>query len=80
MVFFIDGNTYYNTKMVMQMNVNGQQMEMTSVNSDFRKTNSGFVMPYSIKVDFPGITLTTTSNKIEINKEIDQAIFEMPKN
>jgi outer membrane lipoprotein-sorting protein len=79
-VLFIDTASYQVLKTVTNITANGQQMEMTVENSDFRKTDFGTVMPYSMKLDFPGLTITNTSNKIEINKEIDKAVFEMPKN
>ena len=55
-------------------------MEISVENSDFKKTDNGLIMPFSGKLDFPGLTITTIYKKIEINKEIDEAIFEMPKN
>ena len=78
--FFIDTTSYYILKTVTNMTVNGQEMEMSVENSDFKKTDNGLIMPFSEKLNFPGLTITTTSKKIEINKEIDEAIFEMPKN
>jgi hypothetical protein len=36
-------------------------------------------MPYSQQVVLPQITLNITNNKIDVNKEIDPAIFEKPK-
>ncbi len=62
------------------MTVNGQEMEISVENSDFKKTDNGLIMPFLGKIDFPGLTITTIYKKIEINKEIDEAIFEMPKN
>jgi hypothetical protein len=80
LVFFIDTASYHVVKIVSSINANGQEVEMTVENSDFRKTDFGTIMPYSMKIDFPGLTITNTSNKIEINKEFDKAVFEMPKN
>ena len=79
-VFFIDTASYHVVKTVTNITANGQQIEMSAENSDFRKTDFGTVMPYSMKLDFPGLTITNTSTKIEINKEIDKSVFEMPKN
>ena len=78
--FFIDTTSYYILKTVTNMTVDGQEMETSFENSDFKKTDYGLIMPFSGKLNFPGLTITTISNKIEINKEIDEAIFEMPKN
>ena len=78
-LFFIDTASYQVVKRVTNIPANGQQIEMTVENSDFRKTDFGTVMPYTMKLNFPGLTITNTSNKIVINKEIDKAVFEMPK-
>lgn len=77
--FFIDTASYHVVKTVTNITANGQELEMSVENSDFRKTDFGTVMPYSMKIDFPGFSITNTSSKIEINKEIDKAVFEMPK-
>lgn len=79
--FFIDTASCYISKTVTNMSVNGQQVEMSVENSDFKKTNSGLIMPFATKLDFvgTGLIITTTSTIIEINKEIDEAIFQMPK-
>ena len=79
MNFFIDSATYYILKEVTKMNADGQDIEITTVNSDYRKTADGFVMPFSQELTLPGLTLTITNKKIEINKEIDPGIFEKPK-
>jgi hypothetical protein len=78
-LFFIDTASYQVLKTVTNITANGQQIEISVENSDFRKTEFGTIMPYSMKIDFPGLTIINTSNKIEVNKEIDKAVFEMPK-
>ena len=79
MFFFIDTSTYYILKEVKKMNAGGQDIEIATVNSDYRKTTDGFVMPFSQELTLPGLTLTINNKKIEVNKEIDPAIFEKPK-
>jgi hypothetical protein len=80
--FYIDTTSYYISSMVMSMNINGQDIEMLVENSDYKKIDNGLIMPFSTKLDFrgTGLVITTNQKKIEINKEIDVAIFEMPKN
>jgi len=79
-IYFIDTATYYNVKTVTKMMTNGQELEITVENSDFKKTDNGLVMPYAGSITYPGLTINFVNTKIEVNKPIDAAIFEMPKN
>jgi hypothetical protein len=78
--FFIDSVSYYIQKELIKINANGQDIEMTYTFSDIRKTPEGFMLPYSVELNLPGLDLSVTIKKVEINKEINPAIFEMPKN
>lgn len=79
-VYYISDSSYYILENVAKMNVNGQDIEITTALSDYRKTAEGYIMPYASELDFPGLKIGFTNKKIEVNKEIDPAIFEMPKN
>ena len=79
MNFFISDSSYLIMKEVTKINAEGQETEMTVTKSDYRKTEDGFIMPYSVEVSFPGLTINLTSKKIQVNKPIDPQIFEMPK-
>jgi len=79
-VYYISDSSYYIVENVAKMNVNGQDIEITTALSDYRKTADGFIMTYASVLDFPGLTIVFTDKKIEINKEIDPVIFDMPKN
>lgn len=76
--FFIDSATYYILKEVTKINADGQDIEITTVYSDYKKTSDGFIMPFSQEITLPGITFTINSKKIDVNKEIDPVIFEKP--
>jgi hypothetical protein len=78
-VFYIDASTYFIKKAVAKVTAQGQTVEITSVFSDYRKTDSGFYMPYAQQQILPQMTLGITHTKIEINKAMDPAIFDMPK-
>ncbi len=79
-VYYINDSSYYIMETVAKMNANGQDMEITTAYSDYRKTADGYIMSYSSVLDFPGLTIGFTNKKIEVNKDIDPAIFVMPKN
>jgi hypothetical protein len=77
---YIDGTSYYLTKLVTSASMMGQTMEVTSTFSNFKKNDMGLVFPYTVEISYGGqFNITTNVNKIEINKTIDPAIFEMPK-
>jgi hypothetical protein len=78
--YYIDPNTYYIIKAISKTNAGGQEGETTVVFSDYQKTDVGFVFPMAQEITLPqGFTLTIKHKKIEVNKEIDPKIFEMPK-
>ncbi|MCW3120301.1 MAG: outer rane lipoproteinsorting protein [Chitinophagaceae bacterium] len=78
--YFIDPATYYLKKAVKQGDMMGQPVEITISFSDYQKTDFGYVIPHKIDTDMGGnFSFSATVNKVEINKEVDPKIFEMPK-
>jgi hypothetical protein len=77
---FIDTATYYAVKAVSKASINGQDLETAAVFSNFQKTDYGLVVSFARQITLPQGTITITDKKVEINKPIDPAIFEMPKN
>ncbi|HEY1871990.1 MAG TPA: hypothetical protein VGG71_13090 [Chitinophagaceae bacterium] len=80
LVLLIDSNTYYLLKTTVKLTINGQDAESTYVNSNYIQTAYGLFFPFTQEISFPGLTLTSNTGKVEINKEMEPAIFEMPKN
>jgi len=76
--YFLDPTTYYLIKHEATINANGQDMTMVSTFSNYKKTDIGYVMPYTT-VRNQGFEMTITVSKVEFNKDIDPKIFEMPK-
>lgn len=68
---FIDATTYYRVKSVSSINMNGQDTEVTTTYTDFKKTPEGYVFPYSQTNQSGTISYTT----FEINKPVDEKIF-----
>lgn len=78
--FYIDATTYYLVQSATKINMMGQEIELVSIFSDFKKTDSGLTYAYMVDANFGSqFSMTTTIKSIEINKQIDPAIFEMPK-
>jgi hypothetical protein len=77
---YIDATSYYMTKISNTQNFMGQPMEVATIFSNFKKTDTGVVLPYVLEISYGGqFSVTSTMTKIDVNKTIDPAIFEMPK-
>jgi hypothetical protein len=78
--FYIDPNTFYISKSVSTGTMMGQQMEIIRIFSNYQKTEYGYVIPYTIEISYGGqFSIISNVKKVEINKELDPKIFEMPK-
>lgn len=77
MTLLMDVNTGYLVRMLTP--IPGQDGEVTVNLSDYKKVDGGFTMPYAQQIVLPQITISMTTKKIEINKPVDPAIFDMPK-
>jgi hypothetical protein len=78
--YVIDAKTFLVSSMATTAQMQGQPVELTTSYSDYKKTDAGFMVPYSMGMDFGGqFQLSMTVNKVEVNKTIDPAIFAMPK-
>jgi len=78
-MLYISDSSYYIIKNVVKMTANGQEFEISTDLSDYRKTADGYVMPFSFDTTVPGLSFSISIKKVEVNKQIDPAIFDMPK-
>ena len=78
-ILHLDPKTYYILKADSKGMVNGQEFVVTSTFSDFKKTDAGTVIPFVTNTSNQGLDIVITHTKVEVNKEIDPKIFEMPK-
>ena len=76
---WLDPNTYYILKQEVKLTADGQEVVSTSIFSDFKKTESGMVMPFVTNTSNQGFDITITHTKIDFNKDIDPKIFDLPK-
>jgi len=78
--YYLDPSTYYVTQVVTTTNVMGQDMEVKSNFSDYKKIDYGVVIPQTVQVNIGDqFTMTTKVNKIDINQPVDASIFEMKR-
>jgi len=76
--YYIDPATNYIVKHEAQVNTPQGDVTMVSTFSNYKKTDIGYVIPYTT-VRNQGFEMTMTVNKVEFNKDVDPKIFEMPK-
>lgn len=79
MTYYIDANTYYINKSVSKTEMQGQTIPITITYSDYKKTDFGNVMPYKAEIDLGQFTMAINTTKVEVNKDIDPAIFGQGK-
>jgi hypothetical protein len=79
-VYYINQKTFLVDKSDITASANGQTAVITTHYSDYRKTDAGLLVPYSMVLDQPQLSLTFTTKSVDVNKTIDPAIFDMPKN
>jgi len=77
--YFIDAATYYITKIIKKANVMGQETEITIQPSDYKRTDFGYLVPFTLNTDLGQFSLATKFTKVEVNKPVDPAVFSMPK-
>jgi hypothetical protein len=78
--YLIDAKTYLIKSVLGKTKMQGQNVESTTTLSDYRKTDEGYLVPYALNIDFGGqFSLSIAVKKVELNKSIDPAVFEMPK-
>jgi hypothetical protein len=77
--YYIDATTYYLVKMEAKGEMMGQEIDISTTYSDFKKLENGYVMAHSTDMDMGQFAMTSTIKKVEINKAIDEAVFNKPK-
>ena len=78
---YISKDTYYILKVVAFMNVNGQDVQSTNNQSDFRQVD-GVTYPFTSEVEtsaMPGTSMAMKIKSLQVNPKIDESIFVMPK-
>ena len=77
--YFIDSKNYLLTKSITKSEMMGQAVDITVTYLDYKKTDFGIMVPYTKNLDMGMIQMAQKTTKVEVNKEIDLKIFDMPK-
>jgi hypothetical protein len=76
---YIDAASWLLLKTVIKVTVSGQPVEISIATSEYQKTNIGLLMPFVSEITYPGLTIISTTKMMDLNRDIDPAIFVMPK-
>ncbi len=71
--YFIDAVNYYRVKVIGITIINGEETEVETTYSNFKKTTEGYVFPF----EQTSIRGTITYSSIEVNKPVEVSIFEV---
>ncbi len=77
--YYISPVTYYIIESVKVGEVQGQETNITISYSDYRKTDFGIYVAYAVNIDMGQFALKSNVDKVDINKDVNPSIFEMPK-
>ena len=77
--YFIDQKSYLLTKSVIKSEMMGQSVDVTTTYSDYKKTDFGIFIAYTKNVDTGMFQIAQKVDKVEVNKQIDPKIFDIPK-
>jgi len=75
-MLFIDANTYFLTKRIMNKNMQGRTVELTETIGNYRINDDGFV--YASFYQYSPAGTSVTYNSFQVNKNIDPKLFEKP--
>lgn len=78
-LYYIDPATSYIVQTSKKANAMGQEVTVNTMLSNYQKTEYGVVMPFTINIDMGQFAMQVNTKKVEINKTIDEKIFEMSK-
>lgn len=73
--YFIDPATYYIMQSKNMGMVNGQEVEVVIKMFNYKKTEDGFIFPFTLELPQGSMSVT----KIEINKDLSDSIFTVSK-
>jgi hypothetical protein len=77
--YYFDPATYYLLQITRSSEMMGQQMDVTATYSDYKKTDFGWVVPQNVEINMGGqFSMTLKLKNVEVNKDVDPKIFDMP--
>lgn len=79
-IYYLDPSTFYVIQVSTTTNMMGQDMQVTTTLSDYKKSDDGFVSPQTLAVNIGDqFSMTSKIQKVDVNQPVDASIFEMKK-
>jgi hypothetical protein len=69
---FIDPKSYYIVRSIVKKTANGQESDVPSDLSNYKKLPEGIVVPFSVTLSFGELVIS----KVEVNKQVDESTFK----
>lgn len=69
---FIDPKSYYIVRSIVKKTANGQESDVPTDLSNYKKLPEGIVVPFSITLPFGELVIS----KAEVNKQVDESTFK----
>lgn len=74
---YIDPASFLAIRSVTKQKANGQETDVTTSLSNYKKLPEGILIPMSVSVPIaPGMNANFTITKVEVNKPVDESIFK----
>lgn len=73
--YYFDPTSYYLIKRVLMVDVEGQKTETATFFSNYKKTDFGYFIPYTMEIVLPQISLVSNVTKVDINQPVAETIF-----
>ena len=78
--YYVDPTTYYIVRVVKSGEMMGNPVTIAVNNSDFQKTDEGYVVPRTVETSFgEQFSMTAKVTKVDINPTVEDSIFTMPQ-
>ena len=78
-IYYININTYLLDRADLEILQQGQTVPVTQTFSDYQKVDNGLMLPFKMGQELPQFSMNIVTKKVEVNKDVDPAIFQMPK-
>lgn len=76
--YYIDTQTYYIIRMESKAEMMGQEVDLVSNINNYQKLSNGYVMAHRIELELGGFSFSTEMSKVEVDKDIDEKVFDKP--